>query len=68
MESRLARTLTKEDFLHAVNPLRESITALDQRLSDLSQQISQLRAILLVLSALNVLALVLLAVLLLKVH
>jgi len=68
MESRLARTLTKEDFLHTVNPLKESLAALDQRLSDFSQQISQLRTILWVLSALNVLTLALLAALLLRVH
>jgi len=68
MESRLARTLTKEDFLHTVNPLRESVSALDQRLLDLSQQVSRIRTIIWVLSALNVLTLALLAVLLLRAH
>jgi len=68
MESRLARTLTKDDFVHTLNPLRDAFNALDQRLSELVQQLSQLRTILWFLLALNVLTLVLLIALLLKPH
>lgn len=66
MESRLARTLTKENFLHTLNSLREAFNAFDQRLSELIQKISQLRMILWLLLAFNVLTLSLLLVLLLK--
>ncbi len=68
METRLARTLTKEDFSHSIAPMREALDTLAQKLSDLTQQTNFLRNIIWLLLALNAVALLLLVLLLLKVR
>lgn len=67
LEARLARTLTREDFSHAIIPLKEGLDSLAQSLSDVTKQINFLGKLVVVSLALDIIALLLIASLLLKI-
>lgn len=66
VESRLARTLTKDEFAHTISALREEFETFSQRLSDAVGQLVNLKNLIIVALLLNGLALVLLGLVLLK--
>jgi hypothetical protein len=66
LEARLERTLTKEEFVHLISPLREFVDALGQQVSEATGQLAGLRMLLWIALALNGLTLFLVLLLLLS--